>query len=760
MSDPLLPPRIRRLLERYPPTGQEKTWYPNGGDERALLLHAYFAAAGDEPLALRFAHGLGYVMQHIAIAIHEDELLVGEVGLEDVARTRPHDLARALDYWQQRNAAFLAGFSWQAAEKQAGRHGLTWKWGSRDGHAIPDFAGVLAQGLGGLRAQARRAAAGADPSAADAGERQVTWQALIVALEALSAYIRRYAALARQMAQAETRAGRRQELESIAESCAWLAEHAPHSLAEALQLVWFVHLGTKLDDGGIGHSFGRFDQYLAPFYRADRAAGRLDEQGARELLALFWIKLNREDDDIAHLSLGGQTPLGEDAANELSVLCLQVERWVGRKQPNLSTRVHARTSPEYWHEIAATLASAAGHPAVFNDEVIIPGLVEHGFPIETARDYAQVGCVETYFPGLSAPWTDGYQNLAKCLELALNDGRDGLSGVQIGPATGDPRQFAGFEELFQAYECQVEAALGAMLAAKDDYDRSLEQHAPEPLNSALIRDCLDRGQDATGGGARYLLTGAYGVGLGTTVDSLAALNELVYLRREVKIDDLLAATRANFKGYERLRAFCQQRAPQYGNDDDRADAIAVRVVASFGRQVQAYSEGAWRALQAREPAAQRRAYHYAMFGSVTSHTSMGALTAASANGRLAGETLSDGGSPSQGANHSGATASLCSMARPDYRLAPGGAALNLRLSPDHFKGQAGLELLASLVRTYVGQGGEQLQVNMLSAATLRSARENPQAYRDLVVRVAGFTAYFVSLTDELQLEVISRTEGA
>ena len=759
MSDPLLPPRIRRLLERFPPTGEEKTWYPNGGDERALLLHEYFEAACDEPLALRFAHGLGYVMEHIAIAIHEDELLVGEVGLEDVARTRPHDLARAMDYWQQRSAAFLAGFPWQAAEKLAGRHGLTWKWASRDGHAIPDFAGVLSQGLDGLREEARRAAAGAYPSAADANERQVTWQALIAALEALSAYIRRYAALAGQLARAETRAARRLELEGVAETCEWLAEHAPRSFAEALQLVWFVHLGIKLDDGGIGHSFGRFDQYLAPFYRADRAAGWLDEPGARELLALFWIKLNREGDDIAHLSLGGQTAQGDDAANELSVLCLQVERWVRRKQPNLSTRVHERTSPEYWREIAATLNSAAGHPAVFNDEVIIPGLVDHGFPLETARDYAQVGCVETYFPGLSAPWTDGYLNLAKCLELGLNDGRDRLSGMQIGPATGDPRQFAGFEDLFQAYERQVEAALGAMLVAKDDYDRTLAQHAPEPLNSALIRDCLERGQDATGGGARYLLTGAYGVGLGTTVDSLAALNELVYTRREVQIDDLLAALQANFSGYGRLRAYCQQRAPQYGNDDDRADTIAVRVVASFGRQVKVYSEGAWQALRARNPAAQRRAYHYAMFGSVLSHTSMGALTAASANGRLAGETLSDGGSPSQGANHRGATASLCSMARPDYRLAPGGAALNLRLSPDHFRGEAGLDLLASLVRTYMGQGGEQLQVNMVSAETLRSARENPQAYRDLVVRVAGFTAYFVSLTAELQEEVISRSEG-
>ena len=759
MNDPLPTPRIQRLLACNLPTGKEKTWYPNGADERALLLWEYFQAAAGEPLPLRYAHGLGYVMEHIAITIHADELLVGEVGLEDVAVTRAEDFNRATAFWQQRNADFLNTFTWQAAEQQAARHGLTWKWASRDGHAIPDFELILAHGLGGLREIARQAAAGAvseGSAAEDASDRQVFGQALLAALEALSAYIRRYAALAEQLAQAETDPARRQELTGVADSCAWLADHAPRNFSEALQLVWFAHLGIKLDDGGIGHSFGRLDQYLYPFYRADLDAGRLDEQGARELLALFWIKLNREGDDIAHLSLGGQTPQGGDAANELSVLCLQVERWVNRKQPNLSTRVHRHTSAQYWQEIAATISCGAGHPAVFNDEVIVPGLLEYGFPAEVALNYAQVGCVETFIPGQSAPWTDSYLNLVKCLELALNDGRDRLTGMVIGPATGDPRQFAGFEDLFQAYERQVEAALVQMLAAKDEYDARLSQHAPEPLNSAFIRDCLERRQDATGGGARYLLTGAYGVGLGTTVDSLAAIRELVYNQGLIKMDDLLASMQANFNGYDKLRAACRQRAPQYGNDDGRADAIAARAVASFGQQVKAYSDGAWQIQQASDPSAMRRAYHYAMFGSVLSHTSMGALTAASANGRLAGETLSDGGSPTQGCNRSGPTATLRSLARPDYRLAPGGAALNLRLSPSHFTGEGGLDLLASLVRGYVGMGGEQLQVNMVSTATLRSARDTPEAYRDLVVRVAGFTAYFVSLPLELQEEVISR----
>ncbi|MBN1581523.1 MAG: glycyl radical protein, partial [Anaerolineae bacterium] len=562
-----------------------------------------------------------------------------------------------------------------------------------------------------------------------------------------SAYIRRYAALARQLAVTEDNQARQVELDQIANRCDWLAVHPPRTFLEALQLVWFVHLGIKMDDGGVGHSFGRFDQYLCRFYRADLEAGDLAVDRARELLAMFWIKLNREGDDIAHLSLGGQTLDGEDATNELSFLCLQVDRWVSRKQPNLSTRVHAGTTDAYWREIARTMRRGAGHPAIFNDEVIVPGLLDYGLPIEEARDHAQVGCVETFLPGLGAPWTDCYLNLAKCLELALNDGRDLLSGVRLGPSTGDPRRFGWFDDLFAAYECQVEHALYEMLAAKDAYDTVLAGHAPEPLNSAFIHDCLQRGLDATGGGARYLLTGAYGVGLGTTVDSLAAIKTLVYDEALLAMDDLLAALAADFQGHERALFLCRNRAPKYGNDDERADAVAVRVIESLGRQARSY------------PSPSPQAIHYAMLGSVLSHTSMGARTAASANGRRAGETLSDGGSPSQGCNTSGATATLCSLSKADYRLVPGGAAINLRLAPAHLQGEVGLERLVSLLKSYVAMGGEQVQVTVVDAETFKLAQKHPERYRDLVVRVAGFTAYFVTLVPELQQEIVARAEA-
>jgi pyruvate formate-lyase/glycerol dehydratase family glycyl radical enzyme len=742
-----IPPRVTRLLARSTPTGHERTWYPAGSDERTILLWEHFGPAAN-PVALRYAHGLAHVLSKIAIAIHDDELVVGEVGLENVAQTRPHDLAAARAYWQARNDAFDRVQPSYEAEQRAAAHALSWKWTSRDGHAIPAFDAILAQGLSGLRARARQAAAGADRDAPGADARQTFWQAMIVALDALSAYIRRHAALARRLAAKERNPSRQAELQQIDEVCSWIADHPPRTFWEALQLVWFVHIGIKMDDGGVGHSFGRFDQYLYPFYVDGVRAGRLTADRARELLALFWIKLNREGEDIAHLSLGGQTPQGQDATNELSSLCLQVDRWVSRKQPNLSTRVHAGTPAAYWLEIARTIRRGAGHPAIFNDEVIVPGLIDYGLPAEVVRDHAQVGCVETFLPGLGAPWTDCYLNLAKCLELALHDGCDGLTGVRLGPSTGDPRQFDSFDDLFAAYERQVEHALYEMLSAKDDYDTVLSAHAPEPLNSAFIHDCLARGMDATGGGARYLLTGAYGVGLGTTADSLAAIRALVYDQRALSMDTFLDALAANYNGYDRVRSLCRQRAPKYGNDDDRADAVAVRIIESFGRQARRY------------PSPAPHAIHYAMFGSVLSHTSMGAATAASANGRLSGETLSDGGSPSQGCNQSGATAALRSLSKADYRLAPGGAAINLRLSPAHLQGKEGLERLSYLLKTYVDMGGEQLQVTVIDAETLQRALEAPEQYRDLVVRVAGFTAYFCSLKPEHQREIVARATAA
>ncbi len=739
--------RITRLLDRWPPTGRERTWYPNGGDERAILLWQYFTRSEGEPIALRRARGLEHVLNEIAIAIHEDELIVGEVGLEDVATENPDELAAAQEYWRGRMATFNRTLDSLAAEEKAAEHALSWKWHSRDGHAIPAFDWILSLGLVGLRGEAERASAAYPPDALDYGRRQAQWQAMIIALDALSAYVRRYAALARQMAAAESDPVRQSELGQVAGACEWVAAQPPRTFWEALQLVWFVHLGIKTDDGGVGHSFGRLDQYLYPFYRADRDAGRLSEDAARELLALFWIKLNREYDDIAHLSLGGQTPQGADATNDLSFFCLQVDRWVGRKQPNLSSRVHAGMPDAYWEEIARTIRRGAGHPAIFSDQVIVPGLLDYGLPAEIALDYAQVGCVETFLPGLGAPWTDCYLNLAKCLELALNDGCDLLSGERLGPATGDPRQFETFDVLWAAYECQVERALYQMLAAKDAYDAVVDQHAPEPLNSALIRDSLRRGLDATGGGARYLLTGAYGVGLGTTVDSLSAIKVLVYEGRLIEMDELLGALVANFRGHDRVLWLCRNRAPKYGNDDASADDVAVRVIESFGQQTRRYHS------------ALPHAIHYAMLGSVLSHTTMGERTAASANGRLAGQTLSDGGSPSQGCNRLGATATLRSLAKANYRLAPGGAAINLRLSPHHLHGEEGVRRLVSLLQAYVGMGGEQLQVTVVDADVLREALVKPEAHRDLVVRVAGFTAYFVTLGPALQQEIVSRAEA-
>jgi formate C-acetyltransferase len=738
-ADP--PPRIRRLLDRRPPTGRERTWHPNGSDERAVLLWEYFQRSEGEPMPLRCARGLGWVLDHIAIGIHDDELLVGEVGLEDPNRTRPAEFAQAQRYWAER-AGELAAELDSSFALQAMAHGLLNGGPGRNGHTIPAFDLLLTEGLGALRGRAQAAAATHTEA-----DRVTQCQAMTVALDAVSAYIGRHVALAREPAATETQPARAAELQQIARVCEWVAHEAPRTFREALQLLWFAHLGIKLDDGGVGHSFGRFDQYLFPFYAGDLEAGRLTRDEAAELVALFWLKLNAEDDDNAHLSLGGQHADGRDATNDLSVLCLQAERWIGRKQPNLSTRVHAGTPAAYWRELARTIRCGAGHPAVFNDEVIVPGLVDHGFGLATARGYAQVGCVETYLPGLAAPWIDCYVNLAKCLELALNRGRDLFDGTELGPDPGDPTQFADFGCVFRAFEAQVGQVLHAALSRRDAYDAHVSRHAPVPFISALTPACLANGRDAVDG-APYILTGAYAVGLGTTVDSLAAIRALVFEDRLVTMADLLQALSADFVGHQATLGLCREHAPKYGNDDDRADQIAARIVDSFGRLMRAY------------PSPSSRAVHYGMVGSVVSHTSMGQATAASPNGRRAGETLSDGGSPSQGCNRSGATATLRSMAKPNYRGMPGGAALNLRLSPVDLDGEGGLDRLVALLKGYFEMGGEQLQVSVLDADRLRRARKHPDEHRDLVVRVAGFTAYFVSLPDALQREILTRVSAA
>jgi len=738
-----IPPRIAQLLERHRPTGRERTWYPTGMDERAVHLHEYFLRSEREPIALRRARGLAYVLSKVPIAIHDDERIVGQVGLEDVATTRPAELARAWRYWAEESCRLEGRLDGHETSRVLNAIGLTAGGPARDGHTIPDFAFALRHGLPELQARAaERLGAPGLPESQRTG-----LAAMAIALGALVGYMARHTRLAREMGGNEPDAERSRELAEIAGVCDRLCQGPPTTFHEALQLVWFVHLGLKMDDGGIGHSFGRFDQYPHPFLRADLDAGRLDLCGAGELLALFWIKLNTEGDDIAHLSLGGVLPDGSDATNELSYLCLQVDRWVRRKQPNLSTRVHAGTPDAYWLEIARAIRSGAGHPAVFNDDVIVPGLVDLGFTVEDARDHAQVGCVETYLPGRAAAWMDCYINLPKCLELVLNDGRDMIANVRVMPPLAREPCAGTFDGLYDRFlEC-VRRAVFHALTHRHGYDLLLSAHAPMPLFSALTPRCLETGKDAVDG-APYVLTGAYLVGLGTVVDSLAAVRELVFDQREVTLADMVDALRADFAGYEDMRRLCRLRAPKYGNDDDRADDLARRVVDDFGRIVREC------------PSPSSRHVHYGMVGSVVSHTAMGQRTAASANGRRAGETLSDGGSPSHGCAISGPTAALRSLSKPDYRVVPGGAAVNLRLSPGDVTGDDGLERLVGMLRTYFAMGGMQLQVTVVDTETLMRARGKPDEYRDLVVRVAGFTAYFVSLPEALQDEIVSRAAGA
>lgn len=726
-------------------TGHPLTFASKYAAERTVLFAEGFASHADKPLPLRWAHAVAHVLANVGVAILPDELIVGEPGVAEVGAER---LAQARGYlaaYREEHVRHLETYPLEAFYAELG---IARGWHSRSGHNVLDYGAALERGLGGLRRRAAEALASqpVDLAEDERTRRDAFYQAAIVALDGLSVYIRRHADLARELA-AEASPERAAELAEIAETCAYLAAGPARTFREALQLVWFLNLATKLEDGGVGHSLGRLDQYLYPFYRADLESGRATEDRLLELLTAFWIKVNSECEDACHLTLGGLSPNGDDATNDLSYACLVAERRVSLTQPNLSARVHPGTPDAFWREIAATIRRGAGHPAIFNDAVTIPGLVRLGVPLGVARDYAKVGCVETFFAGRSVPWIDCYVNVPKCLELVLTGGRCLISGRAAGLPGPGAAGVASFDDLLSGLFAQLRYVTQLVLGAKAAFDQNLPTFQAAPLQSALTPCALDRGRDLYDGGAEYHLTGAYLVGLATTVDSLAAIRRLVFEEGTLTLPELVEILRADFAGCQALRARLLNQMPKYGNDDDSVDDLARLVVAEFSRAV----------VETPAPAGWLR---FPMIGSVWGHVVMGAATGATADGRRKGEALSDGGSPAQGRSRQGATAALRSVAKPDHTLIPGGEAVNLTLSPGALRGETGLSNLVALLRGYVGLGGEQVQINVVSRATLEAAQREPEAYRHLVVRVAGFCAFFTCLDPETQREIIARTEHA
>jgi len=766
---------------------------PEISAERALLVtEAYREHAGSVSAPMLRALVFRHLMERRTIHIGDGELIVGEKGpapkrvptfpelcchsLEDLdildrrekipyavdADTRAAYRDVIIPFWRGRSlrdrlfaamtqewtAAYEAGVFTEFMEQRA------------PGHTVLDDK-IYRRGLREFQADIRRVLAaldrGPDPATA-AREQQLL--AMDACAEALIRLAERHAQLARALAESEPDPARRAELQRIAQVCDRVPAHAPRDFHEALQSYWFVHLGVT-SELNTWDAFcpGRLDQHLLPFYARGLANGTLTREGAAELLQCFWIKFNNQPappkvgvtaaesgtyTDFAQINTGGLREDGSDGVNEVTYLLLDVIEEMRLLQPSSSIQVACVSPDAFVRRAARIIRTGFGQPSVFNADLIVRELLRQGKSLSDARNGGSSGCVEVGAFGKESYILTGYLNLPKVLELALNNGVDPHGGSRLGPPTGDPADFAGFDDLFAAFTAQLRRLVAIKTAGNDAVERLYAADMPAPFLSLLIDDCIARGRDYHDGGARYDTTYIQGVGLGTITDSLAAIRHQVFERGAVPMAELLAALRENFAGHEPLRQRLLHRSPKYGNDDDAADDLARRVFEAYFAAV----DGRLNTKGGR--------YHVNLLPT-TVHVYFGAVTGATADGRRAGEPLAEGISPVQGADRRGPTAVLRSAAKLDH-VRTGGTLLNQKLTPALLAGEGGLDRLVQLVRGYFALGGHHVQFNVVDAATLRAARQDPDRHRDLIVRVAGYSDYFCDLGAELQEEIIARTE--
>ncbi len=585
-------------------------------------------------------------------------------------------------------------------------------------------------------------------------------EAMALCADTLIRFAGRHAENAHELAQQEVDPQRKAELERIAEVCSHVPAHAPRDFWEALQYYWFVHLGvtTELNTWDAFNP-GRLDQHLRPFYEKGLDDGTLTREQAEELLQCFWIKFNNQPappkvgvtaaesgtyTDFAQINTGGLRPDGSDGVNEVTYLLLDVIEAMRLLQPSSSIQVSKKNPDRFVKRAARIIRTGFGQPSVFNADLIVQELVRQGKSVVDARNGGSSGCVEVGAFGKENYNLSGYFNMPKILEITLNNGVDPRSGERLGLETGDPTRFDSFEALFEAYERQLRYFIDIKCRGNQVIERLYATYMPTPFLSLLIDDCIATGKDYHDGGARYNTTYIQGVGLGTITDAMSAIRYHVFDQKTITMEVLLAALRDNFAGNERLRQLLLNKTPRYGNDDHYADRVMTALFEVY-----------FQAIDGR-PNTKGGTYHINLLPT-TVHVYFGSVIGATPDGRRAGEPLSEGISPVQGADRCGPTAVIQSAAKMDHART-GGTLLNQKFTPQLLNDEVGLDKLVQLIRTYFKLDGHHIQFNVVDATTLRAAQENPDQYRDLIVRVAGYSDYFCDLGQALQDEIIARTE--
>lgn len=767
--------------------------------QRARYLTDYMKGAGVwfEPPVVRRARAVTHILRNLEVTIYPDEVLVGGITSKRIGaiiypefiglliwpelgnlREREVDALQISDeetkeldqeifpFWLDKVLAwhvqeFLSSPEPLSLLFKGGFFALTEAAGIS--HTAPDFEKLIEVGLEGIKEEAGEKIRELDQDPAGDAEKlrgRSFCRAVEIVCDGVIGFAQRYHEEALRLAEKETDPQRKSELLEIAQICARVPAKPANSFREALQSIWFLEIALHQENYEQALCLGRADQYLYPYYRRDLQKGLLTEEEAIELLGCLFVKMSEFvplfSVNLALLfsgfpanpavTLGGMMPEGLDATNRLSYLFLETRELIKTRHPNLHARVHKDSPGEYFERVCEVVKGGGGMPALMNDDVIIPALMKKGIKEEDARDYVVIGCVEISVPRKTFGSTDAaLMSLPICLEMALNNGYSPVLQEEIGPKTGDPRAFRNMDHVLDAFRQQVAYLVEQMVIGLNSMGIAHRELYPSPLLSALTQGCLDKGQDVTAGGAVYNFTGVQGVGVADVADSLAAIDQLVFREKRVTMDELLKALEGNFEGHEQLLHLIRNRVPKYGNDDELPDMYARKAAEIFCQEVAGHSNP-------------RNGVYLPGFLSMTNHKGLGKFVAALPSGRKALETLANGVSPHDGWDKKGPTACLKSVAKLDYSQATNGVAVNLKFAPDYLKGAHGTKTLSSLIKAYFGLGGMHLQLNFIDEQTLLDAQQDPGKYPGLMVRVAGYSAYFADLAKEVQDEIIARTE--
>ncbi|MFA8341600.1 MAG: trans-4-hydroxy-L-proline dehydratase [Rhodothermaceae bacterium] len=767
---------------------------PTISDERARLVTEFYKSGEPYKHSIPVARALNfkYIMQNKSLPVLDDELIVGEKGHEpkatptypeicthtlqdlEILHNRPKVTFKSDDetrkflvedvkpFWEGKSIrdrimeevdqewkdAYAAGVFTEFMEQRA------------PGHTVADEK-IFKKGMLDFKNEIEEAINNLDfNSDAEAFQKREQLRAMEISCDALILYAERYSERLKKLAEEETNETRKAELLEMAKVCARVPAHAPESFHEALQYYWFVHLGvtTELNTWD-SFNPGRLDQHLMPFYKKGLEEGTLTKEKAKELLMALWPKFNNQPappkvgvtaqesntyTDFCLINVGGVTREGHDATNEMTYLILDVIEEMRLLQPSSMVQISKKNPDRLVKRALKIIKTGFGQPSLFNTDALIQEMIRHGKSIEDARDGGASGCVETGAFGKEAYILTGYFNLTKVFELTLNNGFDPRTKKQLGPETGDPATFESFEQLFDAYKKQLDYFIEVKIKGNIVIERLYAQYLPATFMSVFIDDCIKNGKDYNAGGARYNTSYVQGVGIGTLTDSLSAIKYNVFEQNKLSMARMMDLLKSNFEEDESMRQLMLNDTPKYGNDDDFADDITKDIFESFYELVDGRPNT-------------KGGYFRINLLPTTVHVYFGSVLQATPDGRLAGQPISEGISPVQGTDVNGPTAVIKSAAKIDH-LRTGGTLLNQKFTPDVFESDENVEKIVNLIRTYFRMDGHHIQFNVIDVETLKKAKLNPENYKDLIVRVAGYSDYFVDLVEGLQNEIIERTE--